>query len=130
MAGASDAKSGKTGPSDDGARAPKVARETTTDEATAAQKSGGADLAAIRAEIDRTDDEILRLLNHRSRFVAEVASLKEKMQVPFYVPSRERQIVERLTAANAGPFPSEAIRSVFQEIFSACLSLEKTVRVA
>ena len=37
-----------------------------------------------------------------------------------------------LSAANAGlgPFPTEAIRSVFQEIFSACLSLEKTVRVA
>jgi chorismate mutase/prephenate dehydratase len=127
MAAASDAKSGKTGQSDGGERAPKVAKEATD---KAVETTAGADLAAIRAEIDRTDDEILHLLNHRSRFVAEVASLKEKMQVPFYVPSRERQIVERLTAANAGPFPNEAIRSVFQEIFSACLSLEKTVRVA
>ncbi len=90
------------------------------------------DLPVIRGEIDRTDDEILRLLNQRARLVAEVATLKEQLQVPFYVPSRERQIAERLSAANAGlgPFPTEAIRSVFQEIFSACLSLEKTVRVA
>jgi chorismate mutase/prephenate dehydratase len=50
--------------------------------------------------------------------------------VPFYVPSRERQISDRLSTANPGPFPTEAIRSVFQEIFSACLSLEKKVRVA
>ncbi|MES1207163.1 MAG: prephenate dehydratase, partial [Pseudomonadota bacterium] len=92
--------------------------------------SESAELRSIRAEIDRTDDEVLRLLNHRARFVARVAELKEKMKVPFYVPSRERQIVERLTAANTGPFPTEAIRSVFQEVFSACLSLEKTVRVA
>ena len=89
-----------------------------------------AELSAIRAEIDRTDDELLRLLNHRSRFVARVAELKEKLQVPFYVPSRERQIIDRLSGINTGPFPTDAIRSVFQEVFSACLSLEKTVRVA
>lgn len=88
------------------------------------------ELGRIRAEIDRTDDEVLRLLNHRAKFVARVAELKEKLQVPFYVPSRERQIVERLSAVNSGPFPTEAIRSVFQEVFSACLSLEKTVKVA
>jgi chorismate mutase / prephenate dehydratase len=89
-----------------------------------------AKLAEIRSQIDATDDEILRLLNRRAGFVATVADLKAVLQVPFYVPSRERQIAERLSAANPGPFPTEAIRSVFQEIFSACLSLEKKVRVA
>lgn len=88
------------------------------------------DLATLRAMIDRTDDELLRLLNERAGLVAQVAALKERLQVPFYVPSREKQIVDRLAAQNAGPFPNEAIRPVFQEIFSACLSLEKTVRVA
>jgi chorismate mutase/prephenate dehydratase len=87
-------------------------------------------LASVRADIDRTDDEILRMLNQRARLVAEVADLKNALQSPFYVPSRERQIAERLSAQNPGPFPTEAIRSVFQEIFSACLSLEKSVRVA
>lgn len=88
------------------------------------------DLVALRTEIDRIDDEVLALLNQRAKLVGQVATLKERMQVPFYVPSRERAIVERLTAQNSGPFPTEAIRPVFQEIFSACLSLEKTVRVA
>src|SRR5215471_12292329 len=87
-------------------------------------------LAALRAGIDAADDEILRLLNQRAALVAVVADLKSAMQVPFYVPSRERQIAERLSAANQGPFPTEAIRTVFQEIFSACLTLEKKVRVA
>ena len=59
------------------------------------------DLSEIRGEIDRTDDEILRLLNQRARLVAEVATVKQQLQVPFYVPSRERQITERLSAANA-----------------------------
>jgi chorismate mutase/prephenate dehydratase len=87
-------------------------------------------LAAIRAEIDAADDAILRLLNQRAGLVATVADLKTALQVPFYVPSRERQIAERLSARNPGPFPTDAIRAVFQEIFSACLSLEKKVRVA
>jgi chorismate mutase/prephenate dehydratase len=88
------------------------------------------ELAEIRSKIDATDDEILRLLNARAGFVGRVADLKTALEVPFYVPSRERQIAERLAASNPGPFPSEAIRAVFQEIFSACLTLEKKVRVA
>ncbi|HVV50084.1 MAG TPA: prephenate dehydratase [Polyangia bacterium] len=88
------------------------------------------ELAALRAKIDAADDEILRLLNQRAGYVGRVADLKTAISVPFYVPSRERQIAERLAAANPGPFPSDSIRSVFQEIFSACLTLEKRVRVA
>jgi chorismate mutase/prephenate dehydratase len=89
-----------------------------------------AQLAAIRGQIDAADDEILRLLNQRAALVAKVADLKAALEVPFYVPSRERQISDRLSAGNPGPFPTEAIRAVFQEIFSACLTLEKKVRVA
>ena len=88
------------------------------------------DLATLRASIDAIDDRLLVLLNERARLVREVATLKERLQVPFYVPSRERQIIDRLTAANTGPFPTEALRPVFQEIFSACLALESTIKVA
>jgi chorismate mutase / prephenate dehydratase len=88
------------------------------------------DLDSLRQAIDSLDDRLLELLNDRARLVGEVAALKEKMQVPFYVPSRERAIVSRLTQKNDGPFPNEGLRAVLQEVFSACLSLEKTVRVA
>lgn len=88
------------------------------------------DLPALRRSIDDLDDRLLELLNERARLVREVAAQKERLSVPFYVPSREREIIERLAARNEGPFPSTAIRPVFQEIFSACLSLESTIRVA
>jgi len=87
-------------------------------------------LAELRIEIDRLDDEILRLLNARATLAGEVAKLKERTQVPFYVPSRERQIIARLMAQNPGPFPTPSIGNVFQEIFSACLAVESTIRVA
>jgi chorismate mutase / prephenate dehydratase len=102
-------------------------RPETPEPADDAHKRG---LAELRAQIDATDDELLRLLNRRAELVRKVADLKTAASVPFYVPSRERQITERLAAANPGPFPTESIRSVFQEVMSACLTLEKRVRVA
>jgi chorismate mutase/prephenate dehydratase len=87
-------------------------------------------LPELRESIDRLDDEILRLLNERAKLVQEVGKIKAASKEGFYVPDRERQIHERLQAANTGPFPSEAVRPVFNEIISACLSLEKPLRVA
>lgn len=88
------------------------------------------DLAALRVAIDTVDDRLLQLLNERGRLAARVAETKQSSGRPFYVPLRERAIVDRLQAANPGPFPSSAIRPVFQEIISACLSLEGGPRVA
>ncbi|HWQ10487.1 MAG TPA: prephenate dehydratase, partial [Holophaga sp.] len=39
-------------------------------------------------------------------------------------------VLGRLSSRNAGPFPVEALRQVFQEIMGACLSLERPLRVA
>ncbi len=87
-------------------------------------------LAALREQIDALDDRMLELLNDRARLVKQVGEVKQKTQGQFYQPTRERQIVDRLTAQNPGPFPSAAIQPVFQEIISACLSLEQPLRIA
>lgn len=89
-------------------------------------------LAELRARIDALDERILRLLNERARVAAEVGELKRTAQpdAPFHAPAREREVLSRLEAMNEGPFPREAIRAVFQEIMSACLSLERPLRVA
>lgn len=87
-------------------------------------------LSALRRKIDDIDDHILDLLNQRAAVVIEVGKAKAGQSKDFYVPSRERAIYERLTAANPGPFPSEAIRKVFREIISASLSLEQPMKVA
>ncbi len=88
------------------------------------------DLGALRVAIDAIDDRLLELLNQRAAIAARVAVYKTSEGRPFYVPLRERAIVDRLQAANPGPFPSSAIRPVFQEIIGACLSLEGAPRVA
>ncbi len=90
------------------------------------------DLSSLRQAIDAVDDQVLALLNHRAGLAAEVGRLKavSAPEAPFHVPRREREVLARLEAANPGPFPSAAVRTVFQEVMSACLSLEKPLRVA
>jgi chorismate mutase / prephenate dehydratase len=87
-------------------------------------------LASLRVAIDAIDDQLLELLNRRARLAQEVAERKQGMGGSFYVPARERAIIDRLQEQNEGPFPTAAIRPVFQEVISACLSLEEGVRVS
>jgi chorismate mutase / prephenate dehydratase len=89
-------------------------------------------LASLRQAIDGVDDEVLALLNRRAGLAAEVGRLKSEAspEVLFHAPKREREVLARLEAGNGGPFPDAAVRTIFQEIMSACLSLEKPLRVA
>ena len=87
-------------------------------------------LAKLRQDIDGVDDRILELLNKRATLVMQVGALKSEAKSDFHVPNREREIYDRLSAANPGPFPADAIRGVFREIISASLSLEHPMRVA
>jgi chorismate mutase/prephenate dehydratase len=84
----------------------------------------------LRQEIDAVDNQVLELLNRRAALVIEVGRLKSVKKDEFHVPNREREIYERLTAHNRGPFPNEAIKSVFREIISASLALEAPMMVA
>lgn len=85
-----------------------------------------------RKEIDRLDDEILRLLNERSHHVITIGKAKRQAdpQALLHTPGREAAIVERLSSQNPGPFPNDAIRPVYREIMSASLSLEGMQTVA
>ncbi len=89
-------------------------------------------ISDLRTQIDVIDETLLSLLNQRATLAKRIGEAKSALQVsaPFHVPSREKAIVERLVTLNAGPFPSAALQPVFQEIFSACLSLEKGLRIA
>jgi len=88
------------------------------------------DIPELREQIDRIDSEILRLLNRRAEVVLAVGQRKTEQQLDYHAPQREAQIYARLSAEHHGPFPAHAVRPVFREIISACLSLEHPLRVA
>ena len=85
---------------------------------------------AIRKKIDSLDEKLLELLNGRAALVREIAGEKKKSGVPVYIQSREQEILDRLTGKNKGPFPSDSLKSVYAEIFSASRKLETPLRVA
>ncbi len=89
-------------------------------------------LQDLRAAIDDLDRRLLALLDERARIAIEIGEHKRAAQpdAPFHAPAREREVIARLEALSTGPFPRGAVRAVFQEIMSACLSLERPLRVA
>ncbi len=87
-------------------------------------------LEKLRNEIDEIDSSILDALNRRAVIAGKVGRLKASDGGDFHVPSREREVYERVCRLNAGPLPEEAIRGIFREVMSACLALESPVKVA
>ncbi|MBM4135676.1 MAG: prephenate dehydratase [Nitrospira sp.] len=88
------------------------------------------ELEKLRKEIDEIDNQILELLNKRAHVVIEIAHIKRNKNAKFYSPEREREILERLTSLNKGPFPNDTLKVIYREILSASLSLEEPLKVA
>ena len=78
-----------------------------------------------RSRIDNLDEEILNLLNRRGQAALQIGELKRQQDLPYFVPERESQILERLVALNGGPLSADAVRAVWREILSASLALEQ-----
>lgn len=87
-------------------------------------------IADLRKKVDELDTQILDLLNTRARIVLEIAEEKGKRRMGFYVPEREEEIYRRMVSLNGGPLPNGAVHAIYREILSACLSLERPLRVA
>src|SRR5262245_8369934 len=87
------------------------------------------DLDDWRSRINSLDEEILNLLNQRGTAVLRIAELKRQKDLPYFVPARESQILERLTALNTGPLGADAVRAIWREILSASLALEQPLSV-
>lgn len=74
------------------------------------------DIEHWRKEIDDIDSELLRLLNMRARLAIKVGVLKQAAHIPFCDPERERTVLQRLQAINAGPLDERAVGKVFRRI--------------
>ncbi len=91
-------------------------------------------LDRLRERIDSIDDDLLRLISERAECAREVAEVKqaasEGADVSFYRPEREAQILRRIKERNPGPLADEEMARLFREVMSACLALEKPMRIA
>ncbi|MEN3034266.1 MAG: prephenate dehydratase [Aquificaceae bacterium] len=92
------------------------------------------ELSKLRGQIDEIDLQILRLLNERAKIARQIGEIKKSMGLEIHSPEREQEVLKRLSRLNSElfkeAFPTEALRYVYREIMSACLSLEEVIKVA
>ena len=94
-------------------------------------------LAVLRNRIDAVDASIAELISERARCAQQVAEIKNAHidsgsgdTVLYYRPEREAQVLRRAMERNQGPLDDEEMARLFREIMSACLALEKPIKVA
>lgn len=85
-------------------------------------------LKQCREQIDRIDDQVLKLLNQRAALAQQIGH--EKGNGAVLRPEREAQVLRRMREANTGPLPSEAVTRLYTEIMSHCRALEAPLTAA
>ena len=100
------------------------------------------DLDKVREQIDSIDRQLQELINRRAGCAQKVADIKmaevmaarergeEDLEVVYYRPEREAQVLNRIKERNEGPLAGENVALIFREIMSACLALERPMQVA
>ena len=57
------------------------------------------DMTELRAEIDRLDDELIRLLAARAGYIKRAVEIKHATNLPAYIPERVAQVMQNVKAS-------------------------------
>ena len=89
------------------------------------------DLLKLRDKIDSLDAQIQELITQRAQIAEQVAKTKQKSgDAVFYRAEREANVLRMVMQRNKGPLSDEEMARLFREIMSACLALEKVMKIA
>ena len=86
------------------------------------------ELKKYREQIDRIDDELLKLFNRRAALAQQIGHVKGNGAV--LRPEREAQVLQRMVQSNLGPLSGQGVTQLFTEVMSQCRALEAPLRVA
>jgi chorismate mutase len=85
-------------------------------------------LDALREEIDRLDEVIVRLLDRRARCAFAVGRIKRSEGRPIYEPSREATVMAHVKAVNAalgGPLTEDAIERLYERVMDEARRIQR-----
>ncbi len=82
------------------------------------------ELRELRKKIDEVDKELLALLLKRLELVDQVADVKKANNLPVFVPGREDEILDTLTANVDGKYAS-----FVRDLFTSILDVSKRYQV-
>ncbi|MCL2053257.1 MAG: 2-C-methyl-D-erythritol 4-phosphate cytidylyltransferase [Oscillospiraceae bacterium] len=80
-------------------------------------------LNELRAEIDRTDDELMRLFTNRMELCVQVAEFKKANELPIFQSGREEELLERIKNKSPDWLELESL-----ELYKVILKLSKRLQ--
>ena len=93
------------------------------------QQAESLELRRLRTHIDGLDQQIVGLLNERSKLALEVGRAKIAMgRKAVRDLEREREVLVRIAMANEGPMPQADLLALYRLLFKATRSLESADR--
>ena len=85
-------------------------------------------LEALREEIDRIDEVVVRLLDRRARCAYAVGRIKRERGLSIYEPARESSVMAHVQQVNAelgGPLDAGAITRLYERIMDEARRIQR-----
>jgi chorismate mutase len=85
-------------------------------------------LEALREEIDRIDEVIVRLLDSRARCAYAVGRVKRERGLAIYEPAREAAVMAHVKDVNArlgGPLDGDAIMRLYERVMDEARRIQR-----
>ena len=85
-------------------------------------------LEALRDEIDKIDEVIVRLLDSRARCAYTVGRLKHQLGRPIYEPAREAAVIAHVRQVNealGGPLDGDAVARLYERIMDEARRIQR-----
>ena len=85
-------------------------------------------LEALRDEIDKIDEVIVRLLDSRARCAYAIGRLKHELGKPVYEPAREASVIAHVRQVNealGGPLDGDAVARLYERIMDEARRIQR-----
>jgi chorismate mutase/prephenate dehydratase len=87
-----------------------------------------AELGRLRGRIDAIDRQIVSLINERAELTRAVGDEKARLGKPIRDAGREREVLLRVSIANAGPTPQADLLAIYRRLIASARGLEARER--
>jgi len=94
-----------------------------------AEKDTTSQIDTIRNRIDELDAQLVSLLDERARLARDIGEYKQQKGLSFFDPSRQKMVIQKALDRSDQSFPATGFKTVFAEIMSHCLALERPIRI-
>ena len=85
------------------------------------------DMAQIRAEIDRLDDDLVRLFAERAGYIDRAAQIKAGVDLPARIDSRVEEVVQNVRRhAEAYGLPPDLVEKLWRRLIDWSIAREES----